>query len=309
MSKISKIIFIVLVVAGGYYYKDRLINIWTQSFMYYFPCRMPIKYSIGTFDTKFGLSEVDFIAALSEAEKIWEVPISKDLFKYDPKGTLKINLIYDSRQDSTIKLQKMGVTVGSNKASYDSLKLKYNTLSVEYEKQKIYFESKLSEYEKRKSAYETEVNSINNRGGASKTTYTRLNAEKDYLNSQAGIIKQLQDSLNTSADNLNALATSLNDLARNLNMVVDKYNTIGSNLGGEFDEGIYKSGPEGREIDIYQYENRTKLIRVLAHELGHALGLDHNDDPKAIMYRLNNGVNEKATKTDLSELKLLCGVK
>jgi predicted Zn-dependent protease len=48
---------------------------------------------------------------------------------------------------------------------------------------------------------------------------------------------------------------------------------------------------------------------VLAHELGHALGLDHNEDSKAIMYRLNNGINEKLTNTDLVALKALCGIK
>ena len=118
----------------------------------------------------------------------------------------------------------------------------------------------------------------------------------------------MQNDLNSKVDGINALASALNDLAKNLNISVDNFNSIGGSLGGEFEEGTYTADQDGRRIDIYQFENKTKLVRVLAHELGHALGLDHNDDSKAIMYRLNSGQNEKPTQTDIKELRALCGI-
>ncbi len=48
-----------------------------------------------------------------------EKPTGKNLFQYDPSGSLKVNLEYDIRQEATVTLKQMGITVQNNKASYD----------------------------------------------------------------------------------------------------------------------------------------------------------------------------------------------
>ncbi len=308
MRKFWNIFFLSAVVIAGFIYRVGLRNIWAQSINHYFPCKTSITYSIGTFDTDFGISKADFLSAMKEAEAIWEKPIGKELFAYEGDGSMKVNLIYDSRQETTEQLKDMGIIVQENKASYDSLKAKYDSLSAQYESEKSSFEARLVAFQSRKASYDAEVAQANAQGGANKETYARLSQERNYLNAEAQNLTRIQSELNISASNINAVARALNDLAKTLNIGVQQYNTIGGNLGGEFDEGVFKSSSAGREIDIYQFENRTKLIRVLAHELGHSLGLEHVDDPKAIMYRLNNGVNEKLSASDLSALKELCGM-
>ncbi len=311
MRKFLKIIVgFAIIGAFAYAYRSPLQALLTRFEGIYLPCENPITYKIESFDTRFGISRDYFLSALRDAETIWEKPIDRELFAYEPKGNLKIDLIYDYRQQATAKLQKLGLTVSDDRASYNTLKAKYDALKAVYALDKAAFEAKVSNYKARQSAYEKEVADWNARHGAPpKDEYDRLNANRIALNAEVAELNQLQTHLNEELDNINALIVVLNRLAVSLNLNVSKLNTVGETLGSEFEEGNYQSGPDGQQIDIYEFDNRTKLVRVLAHELGHALSLGHVDDPNAIMYRLNNGINGELTATDLAALKKLCGIK
>jgi predicted Zn-dependent protease len=311
MSKIVKFfssLIFTAALAGVFIFvfHDHLQNLWSQVQTQYFPCSQPIAYSLGAFDTKFGLSKKDFLSAVSAAEAVWEKPAAKDLFVYTEDGPLKINLIYDIRQEATVKLQELNLNVTDNQKSYEAVKAKYDSLKAQYAKDRATLTAKISAVEVMKNKYEAEVEYWNSHGGASKETHSQLEKDRLALNVMIDQINQMQKTLNTKVDNINALVVVLNRLGKTLNMNVATYNQIGGQLAGEFEEGTYQSNENGEEIDIYQFDDRAKLIRVLAHELGHALGLDHVEDSKAIMYRLNDGVNEKLTDSDLEALKNHC---
>ena len=310
MKRAVRIVFwIVVAGVAGYAFHNQLGFVVSRFETKFLPCQQPITYSIGSFDSRFGVTKKSFLADVDKAVQIWDQPINRQLFEYSPTGSLKINLIYDYRQEATDKLQRLGIVVDSTRSSYDEIKNKYDVMMADYQQQKSTLDARIASFQSRQDAYNAEVSSWNQKGGAPENIYNQLNQEKASLDAEVASINQAESVLNAEAANINALVVALNQLINELNLNIAQYNAVGGQQGGEFEEGNFQSGPNGESIDVYEFSGQNKLVRVLAHELGHALGLGHVDDPKAIMYKLNYSTNESLSTADLAELKLLCGIK
>ncbi len=311
LSNSVNILIILGIIGIGYYNRDQL-PIVIKSFKVvtgiWKPCAQPITYSIGQFDTKFGISKAEFLRTIDEASMVWENSISKDLFEYSDKGDVKINLVYDYRQNVTDQLHSLDDNIDSGKASYEAAKAKYNSLLTTYKQMKSDYESASEIYNQHKADYESKVAYWNQKGGAPKRDYNELETQRQNLNAEAEALNQKLNLLKNITDQLNTAVSELNRLAKEFNIQVGTYNTVGSSAGREFDEGEYVSDRNGERINIYQFENQIKLQRVLAHELGHALGMDHVDNSRSIMYRSNVGTNQNPSKEDLAELKAVCKI-
>lgn len=253
---------VVAVSGGGLYYTYQNTR----------PCAHPILYSIGAVDTRFDISNSALIAQAKVSAAIWNKAAGKTVLTYDPKGDLKIHLIYDEREANA----KFGSRIAVQQDKADTERAALDALQ--------------AQYVARQAAYNDAVNAINARGGATREEAATLNAERDALN-------VLADSINTEVAAFNASVNALNVLVAEFNQTA----------GYTFEEGQYVRDATGERINIFEFIGNTQLKRVLAHEFGHAIGLGHDADPKSIMFAKNESGNLVPTASDLAALRTVCG--
>ncbi|MFA6422234.1 MAG: matrixin family metalloprotease [Candidatus Buchananbacteria bacterium] len=272
-------------------------------------CEKPLTYSLGNIDPKFGITRDELIQYIKEGSAPWSKAAQKELFSYSPEGEIKINLVYDYRQAAVDRLKNLGLKVDSNQSSYQALKSNYDLLYLEYSaKQKILNDLNIS-FTSQLDEYNSKVDYWNNNGGVPQNEATNLRLQKKSLDAQIETIKKQNKELNNLVDTINAEVVMLNTMAGQLQLDVKTYNSIGSPLSGGFEQGVYIEDENGKRINVYEFENADQLVRLLEHELGHALGMDHGDIASDIMYYYNQGTNLEPSKNDLKQLNAVCNIR
>lgn len=279
MMKFLNFIFLLVVVGAlvgfGYLNRDK----YQAFFNSMHPCSSPITYKVDTVDPKFNLSRDKFIADVQDAAKVWNGQAGKNLFSFDANGKVSVNLIFDERQTQSNQINTLDNQLNSQKGKLDA--------------QIADYKSQVADFKNRLAAHNATVQSWNQQGGAPPDEYDKLEKERADLQAQA--------------DQLNSLAKKLNLNSENYSLGVGKLNnainTFNVELVNKPEEGIFM-GDQNR-IEIYFDNNQPELVHTLAHELGHAIGIEHNTDQKSIMFAYTSKT-VKITDADIDGLNAVC---
>lgn len=281
-----------LAVAGTFWYRS------TENI-----CPVPLAYHIGSVAPEFNLSPEQVKVYLADAESVWEKETKQNLFYYTANKGVEVNFIFDERQAEAESQAHQKSVLDSKKSENDSLIATIDGLRADFDVRQQDHQKQMSAYESKLNAYNQKVNNYNDQGGAPDAVYKKLEAEKNALNRES-------DTLNKESDTLNELAKKINELSQKSGILIDEYNNLvlGYNklfgFSREFTQGDYQN----KVVNIYKFSNDNEVRKVLAHEFGHALGLDHVEGKSSIMYYLLEDTNSFPTlsEEDKEAFKLEC---
>lgn len=258
------------------------------------PMDTRVRYRFGDIDPRFGLSQDEVRQLTDEAVQIWHGGTGKQWFVYDDNARLTINFIYDERQATTVAKQQT-----EQKITQDLNQ--HNAKSLELTDQKQRLDLEFKGLETRLKAWQTEHNEAYHRLQTNQNPdlhatlyaqYERTLLDKRRLDNELATFYTNQRAYNDKVGELNANAERVN---QSINEANAKFTPR------QFHKGVFN----GKRIEIYEFSSRDDLRLVLAHELGHALGIDHNDDPTALMYPMMSEQKTKNFQLKAADIALL----
>ncbi|MCH8557711.1 MAG: matrixin family metalloprotease [Balneolia bacterium] len=249
------------------------------------PCELEFHYSISDIDSGFGLTDVQVRQAVENAINLWSDAIDTIHAEKSPDANIAIRFVFDERQAGTNRAMQLEENLDIRRQRID--RMRADLLNAERRLQ-----SRAEEHERLIMRINTHVESLNNfieernrAGGLNPAEVDRVESERAALNELQSQERQMRSGLQQKIEVNQRMLDELNREINFSNELADRFNEeVGPSryfAGGNFE----RIGNEGT-ITIYHFANERELSLVLAHEVGHALGLSHVENSFSVMYRM-----------------------
>lgn len=271
-------------------------------------CPVPLTYRIGHIDDRFDLDVDEAKEAVENAAEVWESATGRDLFVFDPLGDLTINFVYDERQAELDAANASRDRLESAENVSDAIDQTYETLVSRLDALDAEYRAARAEYESHLLAHNNVVDSYNDGGGVPPEVFALLKEEEEQLRVEADVVDDLGRRRTELTIEVNRLGREGNELISDYNEEVVAFNEryAKPDMSDSFENaGVYQKG----QITIYSFTSMGNLVLVLAHELGHAISLEHVSDSESVMHYLLDQQSPylELTDDDLSEFDRVCG--
>lgn len=272
------------------------------------PCSDPLELRVGSLDDRFQIDRGTLEGALREVADLWSSALGRPVVVYSEEAELVVDLVYAEEQQLTDSERQFRDRLQSESISIEVMERRFNERENDYERKARRYEEEMKELQTSIDRLNQWVNIHNRNGGFNEDELRQYEYRKASVDKKSEELEKLQLELMRDAETLNRMISDLNRRIEDKNELVDEYNRT---FTGErkFTQGAYEWNHSGESIQVFQFSSLDELKLVLAHEVGHALGLPHVENPSSVMYYLmgNQKVNGLAlTSEDILALKAVC---
>lgn len=306
------LIFATIFLAAGVYIFQP-ISAGVEAFSKTTPCSQPLSYTIGKIDTRFSITEDELEEAVKKAVSVWNSG-TDTIFLTAREGEplqndITIQMVYDDRQERTDREVRFRERIRSQQIRLDNQQ-------INHDKKREVFDQRSKDYQvfaentsEKLDELNEWVTEKNDTGGFTGTDLDRFTQRKKEVEKAQEKVRLKQQELDVLARSINNEMDELNEKFEVHNKLIDQYN---EEFAGDlrFAKATFQKTSAGGVVTVNQFMNEKELILILAHELGHALGVSHLNQPKAVMYSLmgSQQINPvvQLTQSDIEAVMQLC---
>ncbi len=254
------------------------------------PCAVPLEWRLARVDEGFELSRDEAAAAVEAAASLWEEAAGLPLFNFAPEGGLPVRFVYDDRQARAQEQRRSEAELGLRESELAAKRAEIEEWRADHEALLARYQARVQDLEERLSRHNVSVRLWNERGTVPEEVRTKLHRSEEALEVERHELELRRRELEEVQQRIRAEEERFGREVERRNREVEALDRAFPPThveSGTYREEIRTRGGRvtfvERKIEVYRFDERSDLIRLLAHELGHALGLGHTPARGAVM--------------------------
>ena len=253
-------------------------------------CQSPLGWRLGQLDPAFNLTEAQAIALISAAASMWNNATGKELLRHDPAQGFVIDFKFDARQQQLLKQRLLQ----RNLARYDeAIQPGLQTLPEKFAE----LEQKIAAFNQQKSQLHQQISQFQPNAQNAGAQRRQLEQQQQSLVREADWLEQQRQQLLRDQDYLNETIRQRNELVQTAELPA---------TSAPFEVGLMTIKQQQRQMTLFAFSSQTDLIATIAHEFGHAFGIEHTQEPDSIMFHQISAQQRQLTPADLTAWQNTC---
>jgi len=275
------------------------------------PCTEPLSYTIGEIDPRFGIDRDGVKQRMETAAEVWSGAMERPMAVHKPgdDADVTVHFVYDERQELVDGELRFRERIKTEQSLLDQMQKEHKQERGEFERRSQEYVQFAERTTEKLDELNEWVKETNEAGGFMPEDVETFDERKSDVEQRQQRVLDERRALDELAAEINREQERINKKIEENNDRIDEYNEefAGST---RFTKATFQRIGSGGVIRVNQFMTRREISLLLAHELGHAFGLDHVSNPRSIMHSQMGGQQYyptlELTREDKAAIQNLC---